>query len=104
MKSYEIFLLVGIWKTNVSINNNRHVIANVLICSWSNILDGRQWNLNVIFADQSSQLGSVTFVNTISVPLVLFQKMSLVIIVHKMHYVRSKKNKQNQHSVSSKTK
>ncbi|OLD40482.1 MAG: hypothetical protein AUI60_04605 [Thaumarchaeota archaeon 13_1_40CM_2_39_4] len=55
--------------------------ANVLICSWSNILDGRQWNLNVIFADQSSQLGSVTFVNTISVPLVLFQKMSLVIIV-----------------------
>ena len=55
--------------------------ANVLICSWSNILDGRQWNLNVIFADQSSQLGSVTFVKTISVPLVLFQKMSLVIIV-----------------------
>jgi len=54
--------------------------ANVLICSWSNILDGRQWNLNVIFADQSSQLGSVTFVNTISVPLVLFQKMSLVIV------------------------
>jgi len=55
--------------------------ANVLICSSSNILDGRQWNLNVIFADQSSQLGSVIFVNTISVPLVLFQKMSLVIIV-----------------------
>ena len=55
--------------------------ANVLICSWSNILDARQWNLNVIFVVQTSELGSVTFVNAISVPLLLFQKTSLVIIV-----------------------
>ena len=28
------------------------------ICSWSNMLYSRAWNLNVIFADQSSQVGS----------------------------------------------
>jgi len=37
----------------------------------------RSWNLNVTFADQSSQLSSVTFVNTKSVALALFQRMWL---------------------------
>ncbi len=33
------------------------------------------WNLSVAFADQSSQLSSVTFVSAASVALALFQQM-----------------------------
>ena len=56
-------------------------IRILLICSWRNTFYGRAWNLNVLFADQSSQVGSVIFVKAKSVRRVLSQKMSLVIIL-----------------------
>ena len=55
--------------------------TNLLICSSRNTFCGRAWNLNVLFADQSSQLGSVIFVKAKSVRRVLSQKTSLVIIL-----------------------
>jgi hypothetical protein len=55
--------------------------TNLLICSLRNTFYGRAWNLDVLFADQSSQVGSVIFVKAKSVRRVLSQKMSLVIIL-----------------------
>lgn len=55
--------------------------TNLLICSLRNKFYGRAWNLNVLFADQSSQVGSVIFVKAKSVRRVLSQKTSLVIIL-----------------------
>jgi hypothetical protein len=55
--------------------------TNLLICSSRNTFYGRAWNRNVLFADQSSQLGSVIFVKAKSVRRVLCQKTSLVVIL-----------------------
>lgn len=55
--------------------------TNLLICSLRDTFYGRAWNLNVLFADQSSQVDSVIFVKAKSVRRVLSQKMSRVIIL-----------------------